>query len=137
MSNVKPFPDDKAAEAIERLEKAKLSKNGGPPYDGNMESRVAKLELFAKDAGERLVRVETKLDHIDREVSQFKWWAAGSAVAVVLAMIATVLGTGVAIQQMTVASFQAAGQQGQASQQPIIITVPGTAPTQASPALKP
>lgn len=100
---------------------------GQPPYDGGMEQRIVAVEGRLSHVEDRLTRVETKLDHVDREVSQFKWWVAGSAVAIVLAMIATVLGTGVAIQQMTVASFQAASQltqPSQPSQPPIIINVP-------------
>lgn len=108
--------------------------SGDPPHNEDVEHRVGKLEEFAQEARERLVRVETKLDHIDKEVSQFKWWVAGSAIAIVLAMIAAVLGTGVAIQQMTVASFQGAAQVAKdaapaAPQQPapIIIQVPAPA----------
>ena len=100
--------------------------SGEPPYDGDMDARVAKLEDFAGETRERLARVEVKLDHMESkldhiasDVGQFKWWALGSVVAVVLAVI----GTGFAIQQMTVQTFQAAGQQ---AQQPIIINVPSS-----------
>ena len=99
-----------------------------------MGARVARLEDFAGETRERLARVEVKmdhmelklnhveakLDHIATDVSQFKWWALGSVVAVVLAVIAT----GFSIQQMTVQTFQAAGQHVQSPQQPIIINVP-------------
>mgnify|MGYP000946995452 CR=1 FL=1 len=104
-----------------------------PPHNGDMDSRVAKLEDFAQDARERLARVETKLDHIDKEVSSFKWWLIGAIITILF----TVLGTGIGIQQMTVATFQAAGAQAtsQPSQQPpIIINVP---PTQVQPAASP
>lgn len=37
-------------------------KIGGPPYDGGMEARVAKLEDFAQDTRERLVRIETRME---------------------------------------------------------------------------
>jgi len=96
-----------------------------------METRVAALETFAKDAGERLVRIETVLSHVEKEVGQFKWWVVGQIVALFLAVI----GTGIAIQQMTVASFQGAAQVAKdaapataAAPQPlppIIINVPG------------
>lgn len=95
-----------------------------------MEARIARLEDFAQDTRERLARVETKLDHIEKEVSNFKWWVVAQIVAALL----TVVGTGVAIQQMTVATFQAAGQQSQQGpapqQPPIIINVPGAVPAQ-------
>lgn len=35
---------------------------GQPPYDENMEERVAKLEEFAIETGARLVRIESRLD---------------------------------------------------------------------------
>lgn len=69
-----------------------------------MDARVANLEAFAEDAKQRLARVETKLDHIEKEVGQVKWWIVAQIIAGVLA----VLGTGVAIQQMTVTTFEAA-----------------------------
>lgn len=44
MNTVRIFDDDKAAERLERIEKAGLAKNGGPPYDGDMEHRITALE---------------------------------------------------------------------------------------------
>lgn len=126
--------NSKVYDFVDAHEDRKRARFEEPPYDGGMEHRVGKLEEFAQEARERLVRVETKLDHIDKEVSQFKWWVAGSAIAIVLAMIAAVLGTGVAIQQMTVASFQGAAQVAKDAvpaapqqQTPIIIQVPAPA----------
>lgn len=108
---------------------------GDKPQDNEaMKARVEKLENFAKEAGERLARVETRLEHIDKEVGNTKWWVAGSTVTIILAMVGTVLGTGVAIQQMTVSTFQAAGQQSAPPQQPpIIINVPATPSAATSP----
>lgn len=92
------------------------------PHNDPMEARVAVLE--------------NRLDHIDREVSQVKWWVAGSTLTIILTMVATVVGTGVAIQQMTVATFQGAAQvakdsapapQPPAAPAPIIINVPAPA----------
>lgn len=101
---------------------------GEPPHNGSMEARVAKLEDFAQDTRERMARVETKLDHIEKEVGQTKWWLIGSTLTIILTVIATVVGTGIGIQQMTVTTFQAAGQQTPAPQQPpIIINVPSSA----------
>ena len=102
-----------------------------PPDNDGMEPRVAALEDFAQDTRERMARVETKLDHIEKEVSQTKWWLIGSTLTIILTVIATVIGTGIGIQQMTVTTFQAAGQQAAPPQpQPIIINVPGAAPAQ-------
>lgn len=105
---------------------------GHGPYDGGMEQRVAALEGFASDAKEKLTRIETKLEHIEKEVSNFKWWV----VAQIAAGFIAVIGTGVAIQQMTVATFQAAGAQAsppQQAQPPIIINVPGGQAAAAAP----
>lgn len=61
---------------------------GGPPSDNSgMEARVAKLEVFAEDAKQRLVRIEAKLDHMatkdelaKMESSLIKW-IVGTAIA--------------------------------------------------------
>lgn len=101
----------------------------GGNMDG-MDARVANLEAFAADAKQRLARVETKLDHIEKEVSQFKWWI----VAQILAGILAVLGTGVAIQQMTVTTFEAAAKaSASGTAQPIVIQIP-TVPQAPAPA---
>lgn len=69
MNNIRSFPEDKAAESIERLAKLGVAKSGEPPYDGGMEARVAKLEEFAMDTRDRLVRIESRLDHIDKDMA--------------------------------------------------------------------
>lgn len=110
------------------------SGNGGG-HNGEMPiARIIKLEDFAEDAKQRLTRVETKLDHIEKEVSNVKWWIVGAVLTIVLTTIGTVIGTGVGIQQMTVSTFQAAGAQAQQQQlpsqqpiQPIVIQIPSTA----------
>lgn len=115
--------------------------HGGGGDNGDMNTaRIIKLEEFAEDAKQRLTRVETKLDHIEKEVSNFKWWLIGAVLTIVLTTVATVIGTGIGIQQMTVSTFQAAGAQATqpavpAAPQPIIINVPAApvaapAPTQ-------
>src|SRR6267142_762615 len=58
---------------------AKIDKKGGPPHDGGMETRVAKLENFVIDARERLARMEVRLEQtatitdIHRETSAQTW----------------------------------------------------------------
>lgn len=96
---------------------------GDPPDNGGMEltERVAHLETGMSEVKTRLDRVEVKLEHIDREVANIKWWVLGQIVAGLL----TVIGTGIAIQQMTVSTFQAAGAQAAPTQPaPIVIQVP-------------
>lgn len=106
---------------------------GGSDHNGGMEARIGKLEDFAHEARERLSRVETKIDHIGKEVSQFKWWLIGAILTIML----TVLGTSIGIQQMTVATFQGGAQvakdsvqAAQSQPQPIIINVPPQAAPQ-------
>ncbi len=122
----------------------KLASSGGgmPPVggapraddgdNGPMDYRVANLEAFAADAKERLARVETKIDHIGQEVSNFKWWMAGA----ILTILVTVAGTAIGIQQMTVTTFQAAGEaRASGTAQPIVIQIPAAPPApQAAPA---
>lgn len=120
------FAHDLDAQRRLRDIERKMANGGGPPHNDDMNTaRIIKLEEFAEDAKQRLTRVETKLDHIEKEVSSFKWWLLGAIITILL----TVLGTGIGIQQMTVSTFQAAGAQSQPAQQPpIIINVPAAQP---------
>ncbi|WP_303230468.1 hypothetical protein [Comamonas kerstersii] len=134
-----PAHDFSAYKRLKALEDQIQSYAGGGNGGDNDEmntARIIKLEEFAEDAKQRLTRVETRLEHIDREVSNVKWWIIGAVLTIVLTTVATVIGTGVGIQQMTVSTFQAAGAQNQpapAQQQPIIINVPAAAATPAAP----
>ncbi len=92
-----------------------------PPMDNT--ARLDRLDA-------RLSGVEGKLTHIDAEVSNTKWWLLGSVVTILLTTVGTVIGTSIGIQQMTVATFQAAGQQQAA--QPTVIVVPQAAAPAAS-----
>lgn len=133
-NNIFPFkPDEieKITASFEKLPSKKTShaNGGGGGYDDSMDTRITKLENFAEDTKERLARVETTLNHIDKEVSGFKWWLFGAVLTVVLTVIGTVVGTGVGIQQMTVSTFQAAGAQAQTASPtpqptPIVIQIP-------------
>jgi hypothetical protein len=108
---------------------------GGNDGDNGDMDRFAAIE-------HRLSRVEVSLEYIGKEVSQVKWWVIGQIVALFVAVV----GTGVAIQQMTVSTFQGAAQVARDSApvaapqpqlpQPIIINVPSSAPAVA-PAIKP
>jgi hypothetical protein len=99
---------------------------------GGMDARVANLEIFAADAKERLTRVETKLDHIEKEISSAKWFVLGGVLTIIVTVITTIVATGIGVQQMTVTTFEAAGKaNASSSAQPIIINVPPAAPTPA------
>lgn len=67
--------------------------NGGGGHNGgDMEQRLTAVE-------HSITRIDTKLDHLDKEVASIKWWMVGTGVAVVLgiaAFNATVLGNMVA-----------------------------------------
>lgn len=116
---------------IERMEKGPVDPPGGGGDNGDMdltervaslESGMTEVEVRLDGIGNRLERVEVRLEHVEREVSNIKWWILGQIVAGLL----TVIGTGIAIQQMTVATFQAAGAQAAPAQlAPIVIQVPG------------
>lgn len=132
MSNLYPFPKNKR----EAPSSSGGNGDGGDNSGMELNQRVANLETGMTEVKtrldgveQRLDRVEVKLEHIDREVSNFKWWVLAQIITALL----TVIGTGVAIQQMTVATFQAAAQQPAppapaAAQPPIIINVPAAAP---------
>lgn len=103
-----------------------------------MEQRVSAIENKLAGIDQRLVGVEVKLGHIDTEVTNLKWYLLGAALTVVVTVIATVIGTGYGIQQMTVQTFQAAGQERAApapaqAVQPIVIQPPAQQPPAAQP----
>lgn len=72
--------------AVERLgESARNVFDGGSGggYDGRMETRIAKLEEFATDAKERLVKIESRLEHtatqadVERSSNKIILWIGG------------------------------------------------------------
>ena len=52
---------DNVFEAADRFS-SKLRKSNEPPDNGDMESRIAKLESLAEKTSERLIRIEAKQD---------------------------------------------------------------------------
>jgi intein-encoded DNA endonuclease-like protein len=56
MSNIKAFPKSTRGHG------STVDKGGEPPDNPGMEARVKRLEDFAQDARERLVRIEAKQD---------------------------------------------------------------------------
>lgn|GEM_PF-2109462 len=76
-----------------------LAGGGDPPHDGGMEARVAKLEDTMTTVRERLVAIETKLDHVDKtmatkaelsamESTLIKWFVATALILASLAFTA-------------------------------------------------
>jgi hypothetical protein len=45
--------------------------NGEPPDNGDMEARVAKLEVIAEKTGERLASIDTRLVKIETRMDEF------------------------------------------------------------------
>ena len=112
----------------------KIEDGGGPPHNGNMETRVIKLEDFAQDTRDRLTRIETKLDSTatkaemhDLKAEMIKW------------IVGTAIGLGVAaITVMTFVLNNAAPKAPAATPQaPIIINMPASAAAPLQPSAKP
>lgn len=100
---------------------------GGGGDDGGMGPRITALEGVVAALSEQMNVIAPKVEHIDREVSNFKWWGLGA----ILTLVITLIGTALTVQQMTVTTFQAAAQQAtpqppqaQHQVQPIIIQIP-------------
>lgn len=109
----------------------KVTSDGSPPYNGDMETRVSKLEGFALETRDRLARIESRLDTFATKAdlqemgsSMIKW------------MVGTAVGLGVAaITVMTFVLNNAAPKPPAAvvqpaQQPPVIINIPGSASTQ-------
>ena len=48
----------------------RVTTSGTPPYDGDMEARIAKLEALAEKTGERLGAIDVRLERIETKVDQ-------------------------------------------------------------------
>lgn len=115
-----------------------VAEGGGPPYDGGMEARVAKLEEFAGEVREdlrsidvRLGRMETRLDgtatreDLQKSINALIRW---------MAAIGAVLGA-TTITVMTFVLNNAVPKTSPTTPQPIVIVVPAQpGATTASPA---
>jgi len=100
---------------------------GEPPDNGDMENRVLKLEYFAEETRDRLVRIETKLetfatkeDLADAKADLVKW-IVGTAVA---------LGSAAIVVMTFVLNNAVPKVAPPPSQAPIIINVPQPSATQ-------
>lgn len=101
---------------------------GGPPYDGEMEARIAKLEDFVSEARVELRAIDVRLGRIETrlEASASKTDIQDSANATIKWIVATaaLLGTA-AITVITFVVNNATARASQATHPPIVITVPG------------
>ena len=100
---------------------------GGGNMDG-MEDRLRTLETtvarMEERFEERFDRVLDRLSELRSDVKNLHWWFLGA----VLTILVTVIALAFSVQQMTVATFQAAAQQPSAAPAPIVITIPAPAP---------
>lgn len=112
------------AESLDAIAR-RMSSGGEPPTIGPVEARLSEVEKSVIRIDGRLDAINVKLDIIASNVSSWKW----QLLAAVVAIGVTVFGTSFAIQQMTVATFQAAAAQAQppAQTQPTIIMLPSGA----------
>ena len=82
-----------------------VAKGGRPPYDGDMEPRLVKLEEFAVDAKDRLVKIETRLDQtatktdieavrtdLHKMHAEIKTWTLATMITIIGTMLAAIFG---------------------------------------------
>lgn len=100
---------------------------GEPPHNNGMDARVGKLEDFAHETRDRLTRIETRIESMDKTVAT-KSELHDMKAELVKWIVGTAIGLGVAgITVMTFVLNNASPKQSPASSQPIIITVPPVA----------
>lgn len=114
-----------------------VDSGGGGGHDDFMEARLSEVEKAIVRIDGKLDRIDDRFDQIIDSLKNLKWQLLASVVAVWLG----VWGSSIAIQQMTVASFQAAGERAKAqapaaapAPQPIVIQLPPQAAASPTPA---
>lgn len=134
MTTVQDIPADRLEAAYARLkarndlETEPLKGGGDPPHNGGMDlsERVGHLEVDMKDVRDRLARMEPRM-----EAFATKGDLAETKAEIIKWVVGTAVGLGVAaITVMTFVLNNAIPKSPTAAQQaPIIINVPGAAPT--------
>ena len=87
------YLSEQVKKMIESTSTPEFDGGGGGGYDGPMEARIAKLEEFATDAKERLVKIETRLDQtatkgdLHEQTSTMVKWIVGTVTGLGLAGI--------------------------------------------------
>lgn len=128
-----PVKRRQAAPSADKPTGGGIDNGGGPPHDGDMEARVAKLEDFVIDARERLVKIETSLDQTATKSDLHEGfngmikWVVGTAI---------VLGA-TAVTVMTFVLNNAASKPASAQPAPIIINIPQPAAAPSAPPATP
>jgi hypothetical protein len=104
-----------------------VANGGGPPYDGEMEARIAKLEEFVVEARTELRAIDVRLGKIEMrlDVTATKADIQDTANALIKWIVATAALLGAAaISVMTFVLNNAATHAGPSAPVPIVITVP-------------
>mgnify|MGYP000167916936 CR=1 FL=1 len=113
---------------------------GGPPYDEEMEARIAKLEDFVSEARMEMRAIDVRLGRIEMrlDVAATKADIQDSANAMIKWIVATaaLLGAG-AITVMTFVLNNASTKASQSAPAPIVITVPAHPGAPAAPPVLP
>jgi len=96
-----PMTNEKAAHTARNP----VAAGGEPPYDEDMEARIAKLEEFAADTKERLVRIETRLDQMatKADLAELKAQLQHSVNELIRWMVGIALG--ISVTAITVMTF--------------------------------
>lgn len=108
---------------------------GGGGYDGDMESRLTKLEEFASDAKERLVKIETRLEQtatrgdLHEQTSTMVKWIVGTVSGLGIA--------GITIMTFVLNNATPKAQAVQAAPPAPIVIYAQSAPSAAPPATTP
>lgn len=121
--SIKKFPED----GKDGAPRNSVADGGGPPYDGEMEARIAKLDEFVVEARTELRAIDVRLGKIEArlEVTATKADIQESANAMIKWIVATaaVLGAA-AITVITFVLNNATPKPLPAASAPIVITVP-------------
>lgn len=130
--SIKKFPED----GKDNSPRNPVAEGGGPPYDGEMEARVAKLEEFVVEARAELRTIDVRLGKMEArlDVTATKADLQDSANAMIKWIVATAALLGAAA--ITVMSFvlnNATPKAIPAALPPIVISVPGLPGSQSVP----
>lgn len=110
-----------------------LDGTGGPPDNGGMEERVKKLEDGQHELKTQLVRIDTRLDHIET-IMATKADLAESSSSIIKWIVGTALViSGTAVTVMTFVLNNATPKAPAAQQQPIVIYAPSAQPQPPAP----
>ena len=134
--SIKKFPED----GNEGQARNPVADGGGPPYDGGMEARIAKLEEFVVEARMELRAIDVRLGKIEVRLDATATQADIQAIRAdirdsAISLIKWIVGTGAilgaaAITVMTFVFNNAVPKANLAMPAPVVINVPSPPPVQ-------